>query len=397
MKNRSILLCVELACLTQTTWALDDGLYAVFHTSMGSFTSQLYYADAPMTVANFVGLAEGTQAWMDMETGAVRTDPFYDGLIFHRVITNFMSQAGSRNQMGTDGPGYRFPDEIPNGRFHDQAGVLSMANSGFHSNGSQFFITAGPTPNLDGVHTVFGQVISGQTVVDSINQVTVNTNNRPLVDVTIGSIDILRIGEVANSFDASDMLPVVGEGRLEDIQRSGETLHLGFDAQENHQYYLRESFDLVDWSLAGDPQYAHQFQGETGSFTITNLSNQAFYSLTQLKYPGNDYSHESIDGKIIEFLFTNPDDLAGLSIQYLIGSELGNEVVVNGQPAGIIWDRFYERLLYPHQAQFLVIHLGLPRIDYRLNFESPTNGSFTGFIYFQPRENQAQGTFTISQ
>lgn len=397
MRIYSIVTLIGLTVLTHSASALDDGLYAVFHTSMGSFTSQLYYTDAPMTVANFVGLAEGTQAWMDAETGAVRSEPFYDGIIFHRVITNFMSQAGSRNQLGTDGPGYRFPDEISSSRLHDQVGVLSMANSGFHSNGSQFFITAGPTPWLDGLHTVFGQVISGQTVVDSINQVTVNTNDRPLVDVTIESIDILRMGEDAIAFDASDALPVLGEGRLEDIYQSGETLHLGFEPQSDHQYVLRASVDMANWSVSGNPQYAHEFEEIEPGFSITNSAKQSFYALTQLKYPGNDYSPESIDGKTIEFEFTAPVNLADTRISYLVDLALEQSVQLDGDPFGAINDYVYENIKYPHQASLLILGTQLVRIDYRMNFLSPTNGAFTGIIYFPAPENQAQGTFSISE
>lgn len=115
-----------------------DGIYAEFNTSMGSYTCALYYAESPKAVASFIGLATGQRAWLDLPTGTTRTTPFYNGLIFHRVITNFVIQAGSPNGLGTDGPGYAFVDEITNTLQFDKFGVLAMANSGPDSNGSQF-------------------------------------------------------------------------------------------------------------------------------------------------------------------------------------------------------------------------------------------------------------------
>ena len=157
--------------------AQTDGIFADFRTSMGSFTCRLDYAVAPKAVANFVGLATGQRAWLDLKTGLVRTNPFYDGLTFHRVIKGFMNQGGSPNGQGTDGPGYAFTDEFSPAARHDAAGVLSMANSGADSNGAQFFITAAATPHLNDVHTVFGRVVGGLDVVLAINGVAAGLRN----------------------------------------------------------------------------------------------------------------------------------------------------------------------------------------------------------------------------
>jgi peptidylprolyl isomerase len=141
-------------------------MVAMIYTNKGLIKVGLEYIKTPMTVANFVALAEGKMENVHRKTGR----PFYDGLIFHRVIENFMIQGGDPNGNGAGNAGYQFPDEIVEGLRHDDAGVLSMANSGPNSNSCQFFITHNSTPWLDGVHTVFGKVIEGQNVVNSIAQ-----------------------------------------------------------------------------------------------------------------------------------------------------------------------------------------------------------------------------------
>ena len=137
----------------------EPGTYAHFLTNQGQFVIRLYDDVAPKTVANFVGLAEGTKAWKDPVTGQSVTRPFYDGLTFHRVIDGFMIQGGCPLGTGTGGPGYRFEDEFSPGARHGRAGILSMANAGPGTNGSQFFITLGATPHLDNRHSVFGEVV----------------------------------------------------------------------------------------------------------------------------------------------------------------------------------------------------------------------------------------------
>ncbi len=141
----------------------EDGLYAAIDTDKGQILLKLHYEQTPLTVCNFVSLAEGT---MD----ACKDKPYYDGLNFHRVIADFMIQGGCPNGTGTGDPGYKFPDEFVDELKHDSPGVLSMANSGPNTNGSQFFITHVPTPWLDGKHTVFGKVVSGQDVVNAVAQ-----------------------------------------------------------------------------------------------------------------------------------------------------------------------------------------------------------------------------------
>ena len=151
---------------------MTSGLYARFTTSAGTFLVRLFEKETPKTVANFVGLAEGTKAWSDPATGEKRSTPFYNGLAFHRVIADFMIQGGCPLGNGTGGPGYKFEDEVDPRKnpLKHETGVLSMANAGPGTNGSQFFITHSPQPHLDGKHTVFGRVTSGMDVVNRIRQ-----------------------------------------------------------------------------------------------------------------------------------------------------------------------------------------------------------------------------------
>ena len=168
-------------------------LHAHFTTSEGSFSIKLFDDDAPLTVANFVGLAEGTKEWVDPKSGAKVTRPFYDGLIFHRVIEGFMIQGGDPLGSGMGGPGYKFGDEFSPKRRHDKAGILSMANAGPGTNGSQFFITLAATPWLDNRHTVFGEVVSGLDVVQKIGKTpTSKPNDRPVTPIVVERVTIER-------------------------------------------------------------------------------------------------------------------------------------------------------------------------------------------------------------
>jgi len=166
---------------------------ANFDTSEGNFTVRLFEEEAPKTVANFVGLAEGTKEWNDPKSGSKVKKPYFDGLIFHRVIDNFMIQGGDPLGTGTGGPGYKFADEFSPKLRHDKPGLLSMANAGPNTNGSQFFITLVPTPWLDNRHSIFGEVIAGMDVVQKIGKTpTSQPGDRPLKPITIRTIGIIR-------------------------------------------------------------------------------------------------------------------------------------------------------------------------------------------------------------
>ncbi len=166
---------------------LDDGIYAEIKTNRGDILLVLEHEKTPLTVANFVALAEGKMDTGEREPG----EPFYNGLTFHRVIDDFMIQTGDPQGTGMGGPGYKFEDEFHPDLRHDGPGILSMANSGPATNGSQFFITHKETPWLDNKHSVFGHVIDGQSVVDSVKQ-----------GDTMEEVNIIRVGKDAKKFDA---------------------------------------------------------------------------------------------------------------------------------------------------------------------------------------------------
>jgi len=169
---------------------------ATLNTSQGQIIVRLFPELAPNTVANFVELAEGTREWRHPETGVVSKAPLYNGTIFHRVIDNFMIQGGDPLGQGIGGPGYQFDDEIHAENKFNRPYLMAMANAGIRggrgTNGSQFFITTVPTPHLNNGHTIFGEVVEGQHVVDSIGKVETGRNDRPLQDVVLESVTIER-------------------------------------------------------------------------------------------------------------------------------------------------------------------------------------------------------------
>lgn len=208
---------------------MQDGLYAKFHTNKGDILVALEYKKTPGTVGNFVALAEG-----NLENSAKKQGtPYYDGLKFHRVIPDFMIQGGCPQGTGTGNPGYKFDDEFHPDLKHDAPGILSMANAGPGTNGSQFFITHVETPWLDGNHTVFGKVVEGQDVVDAIAQ-----------SDTLDTLEIIRIGEDAEKFNAVEAFRTFEgsrEKRLAEEKAASEaeldTLAAGFDKTESGLRY----------------------------------------------------------------------------------------------------------------------------------------------------------------
>ena len=170
------------------------GTYAVFNTNEGTITVRLFEGDAPVTVKNFLDLAEGKKEWTHPGTRAKSSDKLYDGTIFHRVIPDFMIQGGDPTGTGMGGPGYKFQDETSGSKHRfDKAGKLAMANSGPNTNGCQFFITVAPTPWLTGKHTIFGEVVEGQDIADKISKVARGGQDMPHKPVVLDSVTIERV------------------------------------------------------------------------------------------------------------------------------------------------------------------------------------------------------------
>ncbi|MEN9699079.1 MAG: hypothetical protein RLZZ301_277 [Bacteroidota bacterium] len=206
--------------------SLPDGIYAKFNTNKGEIICQLEYQKVPMTVGNFVGLAEGNLKVNEI----VINTPFFNGLLFHRVIADFMIQGGDPNGNGSGDPGYKFYDEIDPSLKHVGPGILSMANSGPNTNGSQFFITHKETPWLDGKHAVFGHVVTGQAVVNAIAQ-----------NDTMRTVEILRVGKEAKNWNAQQAFDAVFLAKkAQDAADQAEQAKIVAMPQEQYKAYLFE-------------------------------------------------------------------------------------------------------------------------------------------------------------
>jgi peptidylprolyl isomerase len=258
---------------------LAEGLYAKFTTDKGEILTRLEFEKTPLTVTNFVGLAEGTK---DFKDSAGRTSGrYYDGLKFHRVIDNFMIQGGCPLGSGTGGPGYKFPDEIDATLKHDAPGILSMANAGPGTNGSQFFITHVPTPWLDGKHTVFGRVIKGQEVVDSIKK-----------GDSIKTVEIIRIGDKATSFKSDQS---AFDARLADL--TGKAEKGKSEKMANEQAAIKEKYPDAKTTASG-MMYIITKEGE-GESPKPGTTVSAHYTGTLLN--GKKFDSSVDRGKPFQF------------------------------------------------------------------------------------------------
>ena len=186
--------------------ATGDGLFAIIKTNMGTIKAKLEMEKTPLTVASFVGLAEGTLK----NTFRAAGQPYFDGLQFHRVIKGFMIQGGDPTGTGSGGPGYQFDNEIVADLRHDKPGTLSMANAGANTNGSQFFITHVATPMLDGGYSVFGYVVEGQDVVNAIATTPTQPGDRPVTPMIMETVRIERVGAAAKTFNVADVIKQSG-------------------------------------------------------------------------------------------------------------------------------------------------------------------------------------------
>lgn len=204
LRKIGLITALGLSVLSCSKYAdLEDGIYAVMNTSKGEMVLELHAEEAPITVANFVSLSEGSSKRV---SDAYANKPYYNNTVFHRVIKDFMIQGGDPTGTGQGGPGYRFKDEFNEGLTHGSKGILSMANSGPYTNGSQFFITHKETPWLDQRHTIFGRLVKGESVLDSIANSATDPTDKPLDSILLKSVTIVRVGSEASKFNANEVI-----------------------------------------------------------------------------------------------------------------------------------------------------------------------------------------------
>lgn len=380
--RRPVLLAAALALLVLTARPAraDDGLFADFTTSYGPFTCQLDYTAAPKAVANFVGLATGAQPWLNLPNGRVRSTPFYDGLLFHRVISGFMIQGGSPNAQGTDGPGYVFTDECsPILRF-DGPGVLAMANSGTNSNGAQFFITVAATAWLNDVHTIFGRVVSGQPVVTAISLAAVDTSSKPLTNIVIQKVAIRRVGAAALAFNINAQgLPVMTNTPVALTSSPGRA-DLVYSNRPFAANTLYSSTNLAQWtslSLGVDPGAP-----ATNAFSKTNTGPREFYHVAQAMYPSSTFTPRSALNRTFVLNITGTGALT-----IVLNGTGGGTYTLPGYANGTITS--YTWTQEPYTGRLWPVYFsGLAPMTLRLGFTSTTGGYFTGTVY-------SGSTFTI--
>lgn len=372
--------------------AQENGIFADFTTSLGGFTCRLDYTNAPKAVANFIGLATGARAWLETPSGKVRTNAFHDGLTFHRVIAGFMIQGGSPNGQGTDGPGYSFPDEFSPSLRHDGPGVLSMANSGPASNGAQFFITVAATSWLDDVHTIFGRVTSGQSVVNAISQVATDANSKPLTPVIVQGVSIRRVGAAAQAFDIeAQILPVVSRVPLGISTAAGQA-SLTFTNGLYAENLLSTSTNLTSWTSAS--------LGVDLALPATNSAHRAmtapaqFYALSRVQYPSIAFEPRSVTNRTLTLSFTTGQGILPISFD----SSGGGTYTYNTTPGTVTsytWSKeTYRGSLLP------IEYSDLYAMVLRFNFTRDSGGSFSGTVYpnypLSTGAFNVAGTFTLS-
>jgi peptidyl-prolyl cis-trans isomerase A (cyclophilin A) len=381
-------LIVILGSTASSSAQYTNGIYAEFYTSMGSFTCRLEYAYAPRTVANFIGLATGQRAWLDLPSGLAKTNPFYNGTTFHRVIAGFMIQGGSPNGLGTDGPGYEFVDEFTNSLRHDGFGTLSMANSGPDSNGSQYFVAVSPQPQLNDVHTIFGRLYGGSNVVYAINHVATDANDKPLTNVVVQNVVIQRVGTAAQAFDINAQgLPVV-TNRLANIAKVSTNLSITFSNQLYTDTRLYFSTNLLAWSAA-------KFGIDvtlpitTGILTGPVLPAQ-FFRIAQVQYPPTLYVPKNVLNRTI--ILTFQSGIPG-TITSVFDNAGGGSYSWSGGASGPIV--FYTYTQAPYRGRFSPVWFnGFPIMVLHLDYDSASIGTFKGTAY--PTYPSSTGSYAVT-
>jgi len=419
----------------------SDGIYAVFDVSYFEatqlevieveFTIQLFYTHAPVTCANFIGLATGEIPWMDLQTGEIVTGTkFFDGLTFHRIVPNFIIQTGSRNALGTDGPGWRIPDEVHPELNHVSGGVVSMANAsisqakGSNSGGSQFFITMAPFPedqaNLDllnGRHSIFAIVVEGTEHTQAINRTPlIGNGQRPEIPPVINSVTIIREGAASQAWDASlywpapvfTERPIVMTNDLEDVDRNPDTpdirvLRANWTRDKDDQYFFQDTKNLTDWNTSFFDRTGFKDTMETRVVNVEiDLDRRHFYRLFEAGFE----PIENMEGDQVIIKF-DPIEIDEDVIRYF-----PEEITIDFYDelkGGFILKRSDSAIMNPIGPinSYKNYPLGdRTQLDLQVNFfsdmqayleyDSPASGSV--YIFYplgRPEGNTATGTFTI--
>ena len=384
--------------------AADDGLFAIIETTKGTIRAQLEYEKVPTVVANFVGLIEGTQTSLDLLSGALNeSSGFYDDMIFHRMIDDFMIQTGSPNRRGTDGPGYVFQDEFHPSLTHEPF-VLSMANSGPNSNGSQFFIPVKETPWLNNVHSVFGEIVEGTDVVTAISKVATDQGDRPVEEVTLKSIKIERIGAAAEAFSVESVqLPVVRHLKST-WRRTDGLFRLESKFQPNSDVQLYASPNLQEWTseriaFFGDDEATPDLPVDVSDVVTGRRTN--FFRIAEIAYPTVVFPPPFVIGKTLETSITRfGSSPTSSSLLYQFNTPTTGKATFTSNAAVDI-STFLYRIDSPTKATLIVpsdLIAPLNLTQFSLNFTSGSTGTFTAVL---PRAFPAPitmaGTFLLNE
>jgi cyclophilin family peptidyl-prolyl cis-trans isomerase len=390
-----------------------EGLFAVFQmshggVSAGSFTCQLHYDKAPIAVANFISLVEGTRGWIDNPRGRISNTPYYNGLKFHRIIQNFMIQGGDPNGTGSGGPGYRFVDEFHPNLRHDHPGVLSMANSGKNTNGSQFFVTVTETPHLNDVHTIFGEVVEGyESCVLPLSNVPTGANDVPTQDVLITSVTIERLGASAQAFNPLNPalgLPVCSMHQTTLGCTPTGTMTMRWPEPAHCSYTLFDSPDLANWSGQSISYYSGFSPAVQQSLDVTEIpapgAPRHFFNLAKATYfllPPTFQNRRMV--------LTGSTYLTTIDITSETGGthriQNGASMDLNSTLSNAQWSASqYYVASFKSDINPPFIYLGhtLDHSDWVLTFHTPSSGSFTGGFYTTDRALvlRESGEFTIT-
>ena len=354
--------------------AQTNGIFADFTTSLGTFTCQLSYSNAPKAVANFIGLATGQRPWLDTATGEVRTNAFYDGLTFHRVISNFVIQAGSPNGLGTDGPGYAVVDEFNSLLNFNAPWILAMANSGPNSNGSQFFVTVAPFTSGNNVYTVFGLVVSGTNIVAAINHVKTDSRDKPLTNVFIQHVTIRRVGTAASAFNIDAQgLPVVTNLPVQLTSTTPTHVSLVFSNRVFSDSRWYSSTNLQAWT---ENQVGIDLVAPaTNTVQVPIKAPDKFFRMAQVQYQSSTRAPKTLAGRTLVMVFST-----GQTNTIVFNNTGGGTYNFPGTGNGSVTS--YTWLQEPYRGRLWPINYSaLVEMTLLLNFSSNTNGAFTGTAY----------------